>query len=87
MTRTKSRPPAMRREKQDIWLACHAQAAAAVKLGLRHGFRVLYHCSYADDEALDMLEAKKSTRSSSRRRSALRMARSMPIRRSTCPKR
>ena len=46
--------------KQGLWLACHAQAAAAVKLGLRHGFRVLYHCSYADDEALDGLEAKKS---------------------------
>jgi len=43
-----------------IWLACHAQAAEAVKLGVRHGFRVLYHCSYADREALDMLEAKKS---------------------------
>jgi imidazolonepropionase-like amidohydrolase len=43
-----------------IWLACHAQAAAAVKLGVRHGFRVLYHCSYADSEALDMLEAKRS---------------------------
>jgi imidazolonepropionase-like amidohydrolase len=46
--------------KCGIWLACHAQAAAAVKLGLRHGFRVLYHCSYADAEALDLLEAKKS---------------------------
>jgi len=45
---------------QGLWLACHAQAAAAVKLGLRHGFRVLYHCSYADEEALDALEAKKS---------------------------
>lgn len=43
-----------------LWLACHAQAAAAVKLGLRHGFRVLYHCSYADAEALDILEARKS---------------------------
>ena len=42
-----------------IWLACHAQAAAAVKLGVRHGFRAIYHCSYADEEALDMLEAKK----------------------------
>ena len=31
-----------------------------MKLGLRYGFRVLYHCSYADAEALDMLEAKKS---------------------------
>ncbi len=47
-------------EKRGIWLACHAQAAEAVKLGVRHGFRVLYHCSYADVEALDMLEAKKS---------------------------
>ena len=47
-------------QKQGIWLACHAQAAAAVKLGLKHGFRVLYHCSYADAEALDMLEAKKA---------------------------
>jgi imidazolonepropionase-like amidohydrolase len=46
--------------KRGIWLACHAQAAEAVKLGLRHGFRVLYHCSYADSEALDQLEAKKS---------------------------
>jgi len=43
-----------------IWLACHAQAAAAVKLGVRYGFRVLYHCSYADEEALDLLEAKKA---------------------------
>src|SRR5579862_120226 len=43
-----------------IWLACHAQAAEAVKLGVRHGFRVLYHCSYADEEALDLLEEKKS---------------------------
>ncbi len=43
-----------------LWLACHAQAAAAVKLGLRHGFRVLYHCSYADEAGLDGLEAKKA---------------------------
>jgi imidazolonepropionase-like amidohydrolase len=42
-----------------IWLACHAQAAEAVKLAVRHGFRALYHCSYADEEALDLLEAKK----------------------------
>jgi imidazolonepropionase-like amidohydrolase len=40
-------------------LACHAQAADAVKLAVKHGFRVIYHCSYADEEALDMLEAKK----------------------------
>ena len=43
----------------DVWLTGHAHAAEAVKMGLRHGFRVLYHCTYADDEALDMLEAAR----------------------------
>lgn len=42
-----------------VWLACHAQAAGAVKLAVKHGFRIVYHCSYADTEALDMLEARK----------------------------
>ncbi len=42
-----------------VWLACHAQAADAVKLAVKHGFRIVYHCCYADEEALDMLEAKK----------------------------
>ncbi|WP_119155343.1 amidohydrolase family protein [Caldimonas tepidiphila] len=39
-----------------VWLTGHAHAAEAVKLGVRHGFRVLYHCTYADDEALELLE-------------------------------
>ncbi|MFS1701251.1 amidohydrolase family protein [Aestuariibacter sp. GS-14] len=43
----------------DVWLTGHAHAAAAVKLGVRAGFRVLYHCTYADDEAIDMLLANK----------------------------
>ena len=43
----------------DVWLAAHAQAAEAVKMALRNGFRVLYHCTYADEEALDMLEAAR----------------------------
>lgn len=42
-----------------VWLACHAQAAEAVKRALRAGFRCIYHCTYADEEALDMLEARK----------------------------
>ncbi|HEX2511983.1 MAG TPA: amidohydrolase family protein, partial [Xanthobacteraceae bacterium] len=45
--------------KCGVWLACHAQAAEAVKLAVKHRFRIVYHCSYADEEALDMLEAKK----------------------------
>lgn len=42
-----------------LWLTGHAHAAEAVKLGLKAGFRVLYHCTYADEEALDMLEAAR----------------------------
>jgi len=44
-----------------LWLTGHAHAAAAVKLGLKAGFRVLYHCTYADEEAIDLLEAHKET--------------------------
>jgi imidazolonepropionase-like amidohydrolase len=46
--------------EHDLWLTGHAHAAEAIKLGLRAGFRVLYHCTYADEEALDMLEARKA---------------------------
>ncbi|HEX4948511.1 MAG TPA: amidohydrolase family protein, partial [Blastocatellia bacterium] len=42
-----------------LWLSGHAQSAESIKIGLRHGFRILYHCSHADEEALDLLEAKK----------------------------
>lgn len=42
-----------------IWLACHAQASDAVKRALRAGFRAIFHCTYADEEALDMFEARK----------------------------
>lgn len=42
-----------------IWLACHAQAAEAIKRSVRAGFRSIYHCTHADEEALDLLEAHK----------------------------
>jgi imidazolonepropionase-like amidohydrolase len=42
----------------NVWLTGHAHAAEAVKLGVRNGFRILYHCTYADQEALDLLAAK-----------------------------
>jgi imidazolonepropionase-like amidohydrolase len=45
--------------ESDVWLTGHAHAAEAVKMGLRSGFRVLYHCTYADAEAIDLLEANK----------------------------
>jgi imidazolonepropionase-like amidohydrolase len=42
-----------------VTLACHAQAAHAVKLAVKNGFRILYHCTHADEEAQDLLEAHK----------------------------
>jgi imidazolonepropionase-like amidohydrolase len=39
-----------------VWLACHAQAAEAVKRAVRAGFRAIFHCTLADEEALDLLE-------------------------------
>lgn len=43
-----------------LWLSGHAQSVESIKIGLRHGFRILYHCSHADEETLDLLEAKKN---------------------------
>ncbi|HUC16719.1 MAG TPA: amidohydrolase family protein [Acetobacteraceae bacterium] len=40
-------------------VAAHARSAEAVKQCLRHGVEVIYHASYADSEARDMLEAQK----------------------------
>lgn len=42
-----------------VWLTGHAHATEAVKLGVRSGFRVLYHCTYADQEGLDLLASRK----------------------------
>ncbi|MEQ9332161.1 amidohydrolase family protein [Thalassobaculum sp.] len=40
-------------------VAAHARSAESVKMSLRQGVQVLYHCTLSDEEALDMLEAKK----------------------------
>jgi imidazolonepropionase-like amidohydrolase len=40
-------------------VSSHARSCASVKQSLRHGVEVIYHASYTDNEALDMLEAKK----------------------------
>ncbi|MEK7688038.1 MAG: amidohydrolase family protein, partial [Pseudomonadota bacterium] len=40
-------------------VAAHARASNSVKLALRHGVDIIYHCDFADDEALDMLEAAR----------------------------
>ena len=40
-------------------VSCHARSSESVKQAMRHGFDIIYHASFADDEALDMLEAQK----------------------------
>ena len=40
-------------------LAAHARSGESIKQCVRHGIELIYHASYADEEALDMLEANK----------------------------
>ena len=40
-------------------LAAHARSSGSVKQCIRHGIQNIYHASFADEEALDMLEADK----------------------------
>ncbi len=40
-------------------VSAHARSSLSVKQCVRHGIEVIYHASYADEEALDMLEAAK----------------------------
>jgi imidazolonepropionase-like amidohydrolase len=42
-----------------VWLNGHCQSPESVKLAVRAGFRSIYHCTYADEEGLDLLEAAK----------------------------
>ena len=40
-------------------VSSHARAANSVKRAVRNGVDVIYHCDFADEEALDMLEGVK----------------------------
>ncbi|MQT14584.1 metal-dependent hydrolase family protein [Segnochrobactrum spirostomi] len=40
-------------------LAAHARSSESVKQCVRHGIQNIYHASFADEEALDLLEAAK----------------------------
>lgn len=59
-TEEEAQAAGQRARERGIWINAHTQAAEAVKMGLRAGVRALYHCTYADEEAIDMLEAKKA---------------------------
>ncbi|VVE08642.1 metal-dependent hydrolase family protein [Pandoraea soli] len=40
-------------------MAAHARSAESVKQCVRHGIELVFHASFSDEEALDMLEANK----------------------------
>ncbi len=40
-------------------MSAHARSAESVKLAVRHGVKVIYHANFADEEAIDLLEANK----------------------------
>jgi len=46
-------------ETRGIWLTAHAYTPDAIGLAVNNGFRVLYHCTWADEASLDLLEANK----------------------------
>jgi imidazolonepropionase-like amidohydrolase len=45
--------------KRDKMVSAHARSAESVKQCVRHGIRNIYHASFMDEEAYDMLEAAK----------------------------
>lgn len=45
--------------ERGVYLTAHCHSAESVKMAANNGFRVLYHCTWADEAGLDLLEAKK----------------------------
>jgi imidazolonepropionase-like amidohydrolase len=46
-------------KRQGKRIAAHARSAESVKQCVRHGIELVFHASFADEEALDLLEARK----------------------------
>jgi imidazolonepropionase-like amidohydrolase len=45
--------------RRGVRVAAHARNQTSIKLCLRHGVNIIYHASFVDEEALDMLEEAK----------------------------
>lgn len=45
--------------ERGLYLNAHVYSSESVQMALRHRFRVLYHCTWADEKTIDMLEAHK----------------------------
>ncbi|WP_260929000.1 amidohydrolase family protein [Novosphingobium sp. 9] len=44
-----------------LWIACHVYSGEAIGLALDAGARILYHCSFADEAAIDRMAADRDT--------------------------
>jgi imidazolonepropionase-like amidohydrolase len=42
-------------------VAAHVRSAKSIKMALTHGVDILYHCEYADEECLDLMEKMRDT--------------------------
>ncbi|MFM6852515.1 MAG: amidohydrolase family protein, partial [Sphingopyxis sp.] len=42
-----------------LWLSAHCYTPRAIAMALNNGVRVIYHCSWADEATLDLMEAHK----------------------------
>jgi imidazolonepropionase-like amidohydrolase len=45
--------------EQGINLLGHAYSSESIQLAIRHGFRAIYHCNFADEPTLDLMEEHK----------------------------
>ena len=43
----------------DVRMCAHARSAESVKMCVRHDIDIIYHATFADEEALDLLEARR----------------------------
>ncbi|MCC6076054.1 amidohydrolase family protein [Pseudomonas sp. GCM10022188] len=41
--------------ERGIWLTAHAHSSEGMQMAVRHGFRVIYHATYMDDETIEMV--------------------------------
>ena len=46
-------------QRRGVWLTGHAHASESIKQAVRNNYRMIYHCTFPDEEALDMLEANR----------------------------
>jgi len=47
-------------KEKGVNLLGHAYNSASIRLAIEHGFRAIFHCNFADEETLDLMERHKS---------------------------